>query len=200
MSLGNCCFVTLKFYFLFLYIYLFIYLLYISISGPLSSQSSHAQRPSSQPFSPFFSEKGQPNPVYYSTPAHQVTRGQEHSLPLRPCKANQLEEHIPQISKNFQGSPCSTCSEPTKRPSCTSATQVWEVQVQAILTLWLMVQSVRVHIHLGSINASQNSCTRFLKPHLILGYGFQHLFPSATGQSCPKDSYARNPICEHSRV
>ena len=44
--------------------------------------------------------------------------------PLRPDKAAQLEEHIPQIGNSFWDSPCSSCSGPTRRPSCTSPTYV----------------------------------------------------------------------------
>ena len=82
--------------------------------------------PQSFPYLPFSSEwvrvpLGIPLPWHFKS-----LLGEAHTLPLRPDKAAQLEEYIPHTGNSFWDSPHSNCLRPTWRPSCKSATYVWE--------------------------------------------------------------------------
>lgn len=68
-------------------------------------------------------------------------------LPWRPDKAAQLVEHISCIDykiNNFWDRTHSSCSGPTWRRSCTSATYVQGGLSPALYVLWLVVQSLKV--------------------------------------------------------
>jgi hypothetical protein len=62
---------------------------------------------------------------------------------LRPDKTAHLEEHIPNTGNSFWDSPLSSCSGPTLRPSCTSATLYAEALIQSIYVFLLVVQALK---------------------------------------------------------
>ena len=103
----------------------FTYSLYIPLAAPLPVTISHNPFPH--------------RPLPHTTLAHQVSVRLGASSPTEARQGSPARRTYPTYSNSSCDSPCSSCSGPTWRPSCTSTTRVRRSR----FSLWLVIQSLR---------------------------------------------------------
>ena len=146
--------------------------------------------------------------------AHQVSVRLGSLFPTEARQKAQLEDHIPHTGNSLWGSPSCSCSGPTWRPSCASASYVRRGLGPAHV-LWLMVQCLRaprfqvsrfcwsscgILISFWTHKPFFYSAIRVPKIHPLFVCGCMHPPESSFGWRISEDSIARflsESIMEH---